>query len=616
LFKKACYALVCILAFSCIWAGEDKGSTTDSNTKEEEESFLNVEAVHERNNERVLGPKNTSAVALNPVLFPLPEKKFVLEGDVLYGRQFNYGRYWKSSQRWSAIAADKAAFYDEFSKHKRSLLKVTENAVDKGRFHRAYTRGVYKNNAENFRVVVGDATTHNTIGFQQTLSGAGVSIFRQDGDGDVINGSSPIVITVLSKVECRLNGEVIAARILGPGLYSIDDLPEEAKLPGVSVKISDQFGRSEILKMDFNGSYRMLAAGLNDWDVTVVCPSKYDLEDPARLKYKGKPRFSANYRQGYTDDVMVGVGGQVYGSSFIIDSAVIFAGKFGKISPNLAYSDAKRKGKNTKRAAGIGLFYAIPENEYGLFMETLLGFKGKGFGDLDKSADAESVYNAFIDKHFSSENTKAKFRNSGKESSTKQITVRLYSKPIVGITPAFVFYGTWGDSEDRSKHSKLREYTLSFTREVFHDCVAVMAIGLTYDDPSKGRNQRSPDRRLSVAFTWRINQEFSNNGSYKCYDEDRRRCNGQIVYTPQNVPGLELSSEMVRRPGLSQPSFSCKYKAPYFHVKAEEFITSTYEDKEANTINSHTNRQRFVFGTSLSETKIKSNRKSGFNTLR
>ncbi|MDR2645672.1 MAG: hypothetical protein LBC04_00620 [Holosporaceae bacterium] len=615
MFRKAYYVLICILVFSHVLADKDPDSIVNSDA-EEKESFLNIETAHERNNEQVFGPKNTSAVALNPVLFLLSEKNFVLEGDVSYGRQFNYGRYWKSPQRWSAIAADKAAFHDEFSLHRKGLLKVTENAVDKSRFHRTYTRGVYKNNAENFRAIIGDATTHNTIGFQQALAGAGVSIFRQDGNGDVINKGSPIVITVLSKVECRLSGKVIAARVLGPGLYSIDDLPEEAKLPNVSLKITDQFGRSEILKVDFNGGYKMLAPGLNDWDITAVCPAKYDLEDPGKLKYKGKPRFSANYRQGYTDDVTVGIGGQVYGSSFIIDSTAIFAGKFGKISPNLAYSDAKRKGKNIKRAGGVGLFYAIPENKHGVFMETFWAFKGKGFGDLDKSADAENVYNAFIDEHFSSENTKAKFRNSGEESSTRQVTIRLYSKPIVGVTPAFVFYGAWGSSEDRSKNSKLREYTLSFMREIFSDCVAVMAVGLTYDDPSKGRNQRSPDRRLSVTFTWRINQEFSNNYSYKCYDEERRKCHGRVAYTPQDIPGLELCAEMVRRPGLSEPSFSCKYEAPYFYVKANEFITSTYEDKGANTINSHTNRQRFVFGTSVSETKTKANRKSGFNTLR
>ena len=93
--------------------------------------------------------------------------------------------------------------------------------------------------------MVGDTATRNTIGFQRIVSGMGVSIFRQGGNGSTVNPGLPIVVTHLSKAEVRLNGEILLVKILRPGVYTVDQIGPEALLPGAKVKISDQLSRSE-----------------------------------------------------------------------------------------------------------------------------------------------------------------------------------------------------------------------------------------------------------------------------------------------------------------------------------------------------------------------------------
>jgi hypothetical protein len=590
----------------------DKSSASDSEKViSEDKSFLNIKAAHERSNSHALGPKNTSAVGLNPVVF---FNDFTLESNFYYGRQFSYSGYYRGAKNWSSVVSDHAEFYKEFDNYKKSLNATSSNGIDKSHFYRTYSRGTYTNNAHDFRVVVGDTTTRNTIGFQQALSGAGVSIFRQSGNGSEINAGSPILITGLSKVECSLNGQIIALQIFKPGIYSINDFPEEAKLPGVTVKISDQLGRSEVLTIDYFSGYGMLAAGKDDFDLTVLCSHRWDLEDPNRLKYRDRPRYSTNYRYGYSDDLTLGIGGQLYESTYTVDGTLIFAGDFGKISPNIAYSRAHRSEKGSRQTGGAGIFYATPENATGIFLETFLAFKGRGFGDLNIGAETEAAHNAFIDKYFSPADV-SKFRNSSRDSSSRQIIVRLYSKPIMGVTPAFTFNGEWACS-GKSGDERLREYTLSFTTRVFNRCTCVLAGGLTYDDPSKGRNLRSPDRRLTLACSVDLNSELSVQGSYVHYDDELRRVYGCVTYTPEAVKGLELTTEMFRRPGVSNPVFTVKYDTEFFGLKVDESITDTYKDNEAATSDSHSNRQRIYLGTSLSKKGFGAHRKSGFNILK
>ncbi|MDR0678437.1 MAG: hypothetical protein LBF44_02780, partial [Holosporaceae bacterium] len=264
-------------------------------TKSSQESFLNIKCVHERSNDYAFGAKNTSAFALNPVI---SFGDFTIEGDVYYGRQYTFTSFLSGN---NSFFREAEAFAKDLGQAlpAEKLKAASKNALGEAHFYRNYTRGVYRDRKNDFRLVIGDTTTRNTIGFQRALSGAGISIFRQSGNGNVINGGSPIVITRLSKLECRLGKQIIGAKLFKQGIYSISDLPEEAKLPGITVKISDQLSRSEELKVDYFGGYGMLEADKDDFDLTLLCDHQWELDDPHRLTYQKNPRFSANYRYGY-----------------------------------------------------------------------------------------------------------------------------------------------------------------------------------------------------------------------------------------------------------------------------------------------------------------------------
>jgi hypothetical protein len=121
---------------------------------------------------------------------------------------------------------------------------------------------------------------------------------------------------------------------------------------------------------------------------------------------------------------------------------------------------------------------------------------------------------------------------------------------------------------------------------------------------------------LTLACSIDLNQEFVVQGSYVHYDDELRRGYGGITYTPKEIAGLELCAEMFRRPGVCNPSFSVKYDTEFFGIKIEESITNTYKDKEAATSDSHSNRQKVLFGTSISKTGFKAHRNSSFNILK
>ena len=568
------------------------------------DGFLNVKAVHERQNDYPFGPKNASAVGFTPV-FKLGALQF--ESDFYYGRQFTFTGFCKGQRNFSKIAADLPWFFEHYNDMRPILNAVTDNDLNKAHFYRNYSRITYVNKLYNYRIVLGDTAVRNTIGFQQVLSGGGISIFRQGGNGSEVNGGLPIVITRVSKVECKLGDEILSVQLLTPGLYTVNDLGEEAKLPGVTIKISDQLSRSETLSVNYFSGYEMPAEGKDDFDITVVCSHKWDLESQHRMRYQTKPRYSANYRYGYTDDITLAAGVQASENEGIFDGVTIFNTEYGKIAPNVAFSTTKSHG----HTLGAGLYYALPKNDAGIYCEVFGAVKEKGFGDLGTGEDIEAAYNDFINKYFS-DNAELidKLSHNGASSSSRQVIARLYSDAIFGVVPAFIFNGEW------SKTQRLREYTLSFTTKLF-DCLNVtLSGGLTYDDPSKGRNQKSPDRRLTAACCWNIGNEWTLKSTYSHYDEEKRRTYCLITYTPEEIKGLELSAERFSRPGRSNPVFTAKYDNEFFNLKVDENITNTYEDKEAGTRDGHSNRQRFYFGTSLSAKGLSAHRKSSFNVAR
>lgn len=609
--RLLCCSLLCVFVNGDLTAYEqgrvDAAGENDGNpsyfSDEEADGFLNVKASHERSNSYAFGPKNASAVGLNPVI---SMGAFTFDTGLYYGRQFSNTTVFKSERFLSkTVSGGKLKeFHDSINSIKDIYGKAMSKNVNDSYFLREYTRLLYKSDARNFRVVVGDTTTKNTIGNQQAITGAGISIFRQNGNGSVINSGSPIIITRPSKVECKLGDEILVARLFAPGTYYLDDFPEEAKIPGVTLKISDQLNRNEVLTVDYFSGYGMLKAGEDDFDLSVIYASRYNIDDPCRIKYANDPHFSGNYRYGWSDQLTVGAGAQIYKSSYTADVTAIFGTEYGKVSPNLSFSNDTRYGS----AVAAGVYYMAPVNEYGVTFETFLGVKDKGFSDLRRGEEFGELYNNFMAKYFTNEDLKTKFKNTYSPESSRQIIARVYSKPIFGFIPSFIFSGAW------SKTNRLREYTLSCTTKVFDRATITVSAGLTYDDPTKGVNQESPDRRLTVALTVPFG-DFKASGTYSHHDDDRLKSHAELNYKPSEIKGLELTVESDFKPGYQNPKATVKYECDYFDVKVDDSVKNIYPNSSIGK-KVHGNQQRVFFGTSISTSRIRSYRKSNVNVLR
>lgn len=608
LFVVACFVCSSLLAH----AESSKLAKNSGSAGIFEGSFLNVKATHMRENNYPFGPKNTSMVCFNPFL---DMGNLVIDADFSYGRSYKYAGYLRSAKAMSRVTGNLPVFFDNYyiAGIDKRVQEGYANTVDKPHFYRNYARAIYNDKAHNIQIIVGDVATRNTIGFQQPFSGGGINIARQGDNGKIKNPGLPIVITKLSKAEVKLGDEILRVTILPPGTYTVDDLGEEAKLPGVTVKISDQLSRSETFTVDYFSGYDMPDFGTDDFDLTMAFTHYWNIDDPYKIRYRSKPRFSGNYRFTPIENVTFAFGVQGYNNSYGLDFNVIFMTPYGKIAPNIGFADTY----HGKRAAGVGIYYALPENSYGIHLEAYLSAKGRGYGDLKVSEEKGEDYDDYMNKYFSDFADKFQLRNGPfSPENSRSAMVRLYTDPIHGYTPGFTFMGAWSNNHGGNTNN-YRDYSFSLTKSPFEGCIITAVAGLSYDDPNKGRNQKSPDRRLTLACNINLNSEVSVKGTYSHLDQERMRKYASVTYTPEAIKGLEIQAEYFRRPGNSRPVFSVKYDNEYFGVKVEESIDSKYEDKTAGIAkDSHKNSQAVTFGTSLTPKGFRAVRKNSINVVR
>jgi outer membrane usher protein FimD/PapC len=329
------------------------------------------------------------------------------------------------------------------------------------------------------------------------------------------------------------------------------------------------------------------------------------------MKYMKKPKFSSNYRYGVTANSTVGAGLQFYEGSYALDAVTIFATPYGLISPNVAFTHSESKGSHSDSASGVGIFYALPKNNFGIYLEVFVGLKEKCFGDLNKSAEQTQDYDHIITKYFPTNLLKEKFLNGlPVASSSRQVISRIYTKPLDGFLPSFTFNGVW------SKSNRLREYTFALTRKFEKCCTITVSAGLTYDDPHKGVNLQSPDRRLNVACTIPVGTEWEIAGTYSHHDDERLRSYAKVQYKPSSIKGLELTAEDSFRSGFRNPCFKVAYDGEHCNLKVEEALKNQFDNGTPNIKPSHKNQQRFFFGTSATTNGLNAHQKSSFNVLR
>lgn len=574
---------------------------------------LNLKFAHERSNKFVLGPQNCSAIGFTPVVSLC--NNLQIESDFYYGRQYTYNSIFASKRNLSRITDYEhlTNFYDGFNdKYLTAVRKQISGQLEKPHFYRSYSRMTTQYRGCLF--ALGDVSSKNSYGFQLPLSGAGIFACKLKNDTNSISSTltsrSCINIVRPSKVECKLGDDVLGLFVLAPGVYTIDSLPEEAKIPGATLRINDQLGRSEVIKIDCFGQYAPLDTCEDEFEVIAVCNHKWHIDNPSRTRYNDSPRYSANYKCGYMQGVTLFSAAQAYNNGFICDVGTILSSDYGTFAPDVAYSHDSSANNNsvTQNAVGVGCYYAIPENKYGLMCDVYASVKSRGFSNLGIETDNIDYHVSVLEKFITNNDARSKLLPSDSRHTSKSVIARLYAKSIKGITPSFVFYGVW------EKERRLREYTINFTTK-FKFVVLTFGAGLTYDDPQGGRNARAPDRRFLASFTIPIGKSWEAKTYYSHYDDELRKTFMSTTYSPAELPGFSISAERTAMPGRSIPKYVVKYGGDYGELKFEENVSNSYANKSPESKTSHSNQQKIFIGTNVSKKGISKFKKYTFNSI-
>jgi outer membrane usher protein len=161
------------------------------------------------------------------------------------------------------------------------------------------------------RIAVGDVVSA-TDGFQSSTLAGGVSLTRnfnlQPYRRSSPAGEAAFELERDSRVEFVVNGQRVATQRLGPGRYRVRDFPFAVGSNDVQVRITDEVGRVETVRIPFVFDVAVLGVGEHDFGYALGVTAE---RHSAGRRYNHADQFfSAFHNLGVTDTVTLGINGQ------------------------------------------------------------------------------------------------------------------------------------------------------------------------------------------------------------------------------------------------------------------------------------------------------------------
>lgn len=198
------------------------------------------------------------------------------------------------------------------------------------RWARGPVRLLHDFQSSGIRAQLGDISTPVT-GSQVGKAVAGLSIAREFSirPYDLVQpaGSRDFVLESPSVVEVLVNGRATRVFRLQPGPYNLNSFPGASGTNDVQIRITDAFGREQVIDFPFFFDNQLLGAGIEEFAYTLGVPSSvsndiytYDTADPV---------LSIYHRVGLTDSVTIGLGSQIDRTETSISGEVLFSTALG-----------------------------------------------------------------------------------------------------------------------------------------------------------------------------------------------------------------------------------------------------------------------------------------------
>lgn len=200
-------------------------------------------------------------------------------------------------------------------------------------FQRQGSRFVYDDLDGLVRWTVGDLQTL-ARGYQAALPTVGLSAVRSYSalrPQEIIRprGQRSFNLDRPSTVEIYVNGQMVRRVQLQPGAYNLSDFPFTQGANDVRLSVTDDAGRTEVLRFNIFFDQTQLAEGLSEFGVFVGAKSELGPDGP---DYSNDWTVSGFYRRGVTDNLTLGANlqadeeGALYGVEAIFGTSV---GTFG-----------------------------------------------------------------------------------------------------------------------------------------------------------------------------------------------------------------------------------------------------------------------------------------------
>ena len=152
-------------------------------------------------------------------------------------------------------------------------------------------------------------------------------------------GQQEFVLTSPSVVDVQVNGRPTRSYRLPAGPYSLRNFPGTLGANDVTVRITDEFGRTQTIDVPFFFDSQLLGEGVHDFTYAGGLPTT---DDKGTYRYnRSQPTGSARHRVGVTDQLTLGLNAQGNPDQRMFGAEVLFASPIGTIGIEPAISDGK-----------------------------------------------------------------------------------------------------------------------------------------------------------------------------------------------------------------------------------------------------------------------------------
>lgn len=175
------------------------------------------------------------------------------------------------------------------------------------RWQRGDVRLVHDDAEARTRYSFGDLR-YGLDGFQTTQRAGGIAFARNFGlqpyRASVPSGQSQLDIDRNSRVDVIVNGQRVRTLDLGPGRYNVRDFPFVSGTNDVTLRITDEVGRVDVVAFPFVYDTAVLGAGEHDFSFAAGVPS--EVTATGRRYNEGDRVISAFHAYGLSDQLTLG----------------------------------------------------------------------------------------------------------------------------------------------------------------------------------------------------------------------------------------------------------------------------------------------------------------------